>query len=279
MTASAVPGIPLAPLSRRHPVPPGEFTAEPSERHVRGVVGSTTLVDSPAPLLVWEPDRAVPGYVFPRADVRVDLLRETAPPDHGRHPQVARWWDVEVEGRVLPALVFEYAVAGLEDHLAVDWFLRDDAPGVDHWYEEDEEIFKHPRDPYKRVDPIPSSRHVEVFVDGVKVADTRRPVLLFETRLPTRYYVPAEDVDLARLRETDLVTTCPYKGDARYWSVDTGERVRQDIVWSYPDPVRAATPIKDHLAFYNEVVDIVVDGVPLARPQSEFTALLAARDA
>ena len=279
-----MPGAPLtaplaAPLTRRHPVPPGAFTGEPSERHVRAVVGDTVLVDSHAPLLVWEPDRAVPGYVFPRADVRVDLLHPTAPPHHGRHPQVAQWYDVEVGGRVLPALVFSYDVPGLEDHLAVDWFLRDDGPGVDHWYEEDEEIFKHPRDPYKRVDPIPSSRHVEVHVDGVKIADTRRPVLLFETRLPTRYYVPAEDVDFTHLRETELVTTCPYKGDARYWSVETPAGRREDIVWSYPEPVRAATPITDHLAFYNEVVDIVVDGVPLERPQSEFSAALAAREA
>ena len=260
-------------LSRRHPVPPGEFTFEPSERHVVGEVGDTRLVDSRAPLLVWEPDQAVPGYVFPRLDVRTDLLRPTAPPAHRRHQHVAQWYDVEVAGRVLPALVFAYAVDGLGEHLAVDWFLRE-APGVDHWYEEDEEIFRHPGDPYKRVDPIPSSRHVEVFVDGVRLADTHRPVLLFETRLPTRYYIPAEDVDHTRLRRSGLVTTCPYKGDARYWAVDTGVHVHDDIVWSYPDPVRAAAPIRDHLAFYDEVVDVVVDGVPLARPVTEFTARL-----
>lgn len=269
---------PTTELTRRHPVPPGGFTFEPSERHVVGQIGDTRLVDSHAPVLVWEPDRAVPGYVFPRDDVRTDLLRPAQAPGHARHPQVSRWYDVDVEGRIYPALVFEYAVAGLEEHLAVDWFLRD-APGVEHWFEEDEEIVVHPRDPYKRVDPIPSSRHVEVHVDGVEVADTHRPVLLFETRLPTRYYVPAEDVDFSRLHETDLVTTCPYKGDARYWSVDTGDRVRENIAWSYPAPIRAAAAVEGLVAFYDEVVDIVVDGVPLPRPVSEFSAQLAARDA
>jgi uncharacterized protein (DUF427 family) len=120
---------------------------------------------------------------------------------------------------------------------------------------------------------------VEVYVDGVKVADTHRPVLLFETRLPTRYYIPAEDVNFLHLQETDLVSTCPYKGKARYWSVKTGENVRENIVWSYPSPVAAAAPIKGHLALYNEVVDIVIDGVPLARPESEFSAALTARNA
>ncbi|MDH2416290.1 DUF427 domain-containing protein [Nocardioides sp. CER19] len=278
MPSSAATVTPTAGLSRRHPVPPGAFTYEPSERHVRARIGALDLVDSHTPVLVWEPGQAVPGYVFPRADVRTDALRPTTDPGHGRRAQVGRWYDVEADGVTYPALVFEYAVDGLGDYLGVEWFGRTE-PGVEHWYEEDEEIFQHPRDPYKRVDPIPSSRHVEVYVDGVKVADTHRPVLLFETRLPVRYYIPADDIDFTHLVETDLVTTCPYKGDARYWSVRTPDRLRENIVWSYPDPVRAATPIKDHLAVYNEVVDIVVDGVPVPRPESEFTARLGERNA
>jgi uncharacterized protein (DUF427 family) len=280
MSSPAAPALPPTDeLTRRHPVPPEGFTFEPSERHVRGVIGGIDLVDSYAPTLVWEPGQAVPGYVFPRSDIRGDLLTAAAAaPSHGRHPRVGQWYDVKVNGVVYPALVFQYQVAGLEEYLAVDWFRREE-PGVEHWYEEDEEIFRHPRDPYKRVDPIRSSRHVEVHVNGVKVADTHRPVLLFETRLPIRYYIPADDVDFSLLQETDLVTTCPYKGNARYWSVRAGENERTNIVWSYPSPITAAGPIKDHLAFYNEVVDIVVDGVPLARPESEFSSALAARNA
>jgi uncharacterized protein (DUF427 family) len=280
MSSPAAPAVTSTDeFTRRHPVPPGDFTFEPSERHVRGVIGGIDLVDSYAPTLVWEPAQAVPGYVFPRTDIRADLLTAAAAaPSHGRHPRVRQWYDVEVNGVVYPALVFQYEVTGLEDYLAVDWFRREE-PGVEHWYEEDEEIFRHPRDPYKRVDPIRSSRHVKVYVDGLKIADTHRPVLLFETRLPIRYYIPADDVDLTLLEETDLATTCPYKGNARYWSVKAGENVRTNIVWSYPSPIAAAAPIKDHLAFYNEVVDIVVDGVALARPESEFSEALAARNA
>lgn len=261
-------------LTRRHPVPDGGFTFEPSERRVRATIGSTKLVDSDSPVLVWEPGQAVPGYVFPRADVRQDLLRPATAPGHARHQRVGQWYDVEVDQTLYPALAFEYAVGGLEGLYGIDWFRREQ-PGVEHFYEESEEIFRHPRDPYKRVDPIPSDRHVEVSVDGVKLADTRRPVLLFETRLPIRYYIPADDVDFTHLTETDLQSTCPYKGNARYWSVRAPERLHENIVWSYPDPIRAAEPIKDHLAFYNEVVDIVVDGTPLARAQSEFSRALA----
>jgi uncharacterized protein (DUF427 family) len=265
-------------LTRRHPVPPGGFTFEPSERHVRATIGATTLVDSTAPVLVWEPGQAVPGYVFPRADVRTELLHPTTAPGHDRHQRVGRWYDVEVEGTRYPALAFEYAVAGLQEYIGIDWFRREE-PGVEHMYEEGEEIFRHPRDPYKRVDPIASDRHVEVFVDGIKIADTHRPVLLFETRLPIRYYIPPEDVDFTHLVASDHRSVCPYKGDARYWSVQTPERLRENIVWYYPDPVGAAEPIRDLLAVYNEVVDIVVDGVSLERPRSEFTAALADRNA
>ena len=148
-TASAV--TPGAELTRRHPVPPGGFTFEPSERHVRGVIGGIALIDSYAPTLVWEPGQAVPGYIFPAGRrPRADLLTAAAAaPSHGRHPSVSHWYDVEVNGVVYPNLVFQYEVAGLEEHLAVDWFRREE-PGVEHWYEEDEEILRHPRDPYKR---------------------------------------------------------------------------------------------------------------------------------
>lgn len=188
-----------------------------------------------------------------------------------------QWYDVVSGERRLSALAFDYDVPGLEGYVAFDWFRRTE-PGIDHRFEEAEEIFRHPRDPYKRVDALASTRHVEVYVEGVKVADSRRPVLLFETRLPTRYYLPAADVDFTHLHTTETVTTCPYKGDARYWSFDDGERRRADVVWSYPEPIAAQPAIADLVSFYNEVVDIVVDGEPLARPHSEFSASLGVPD-
>lgn len=265
--------VPVA--SRRHPVPADELTFEPSERWVRGTIGGTTVVDSRAPVLVWEPGRAVPCYAFPRGDVRTDLLEPVAPgADHG-HFGTADWYDLVLDGRRYDHLAWTWAAPELAGLVTFDWMNRE-APGVEHWYEEEEEIFRHPRDPYKRVDPIPSSRHVVVSLGGRVLADTRRAVLLYETRLPTRYYVPPEDVDFSALEETDRHTRCPYKGVARYWSV-RGEPAGTDIVWAYPDPVPAAAAITDLVSFYNEVVDITVDGERRQRPTSEFSARLATR--
>lgn len=233
--------------SRRHPVPADELTYEPSERRVRGTIGDVTVVDSTRPVLFWNPGRAVPSYAFPRSDVHAELLPSG---------------DAVVDGRRFEHLVRE--VPELGDYLTIDWFGRTE-PGVEHWYEEDEEIFVHPRDPYKRVDALPSSRHVQVSINGVQVADSHHPVLVFETRLPIRYYLPRDDVDLSVLKPSELRTGCPYKGTAEYWSFDD-----VDLAWTYPDPVPAVGAITNLVAFYNEVVDITVDGVALDRPVTEF---------
>lgn len=261
-------------VARRHPVPEAALTYEPAERWVRGTIGETTVVDSRHPLLLWEPGRAVPRYLFPAADVRTDLLEPTSPPDGVDHPGGAAWYDLVLGGRRYPHLVWSYEGSELGGHYAFEWFGRTE-PGVEHWYEEDEEIFIHPRDPYKRVDPLRSSRHVQVSFAGKVLADTHHPVLLFETRLPIRYYFPPEDVDFSLLEPTDLRTGCPYKGFARYWSVKGAGAAGENIVWSYPEPIGAAANIKGLVAFYNEVVDLTVDGVALPRPESEFSRRLA----
>lgn len=270
--------------ARRHPVPDGTLTYEPSQRWVRATIRNFTVVDSRAPVLLWEPDRAVPHYVFPRDDVHGELTSAASQPTR-RRSGAAQYYDLRVPGVDAPfdAIAFGYAVPELAGYLGIEWFGRS-APGIEHWYEEDEEIFVHPRDPYKRVDPIRSTRHVQVSIGGTPVADSRDAVLLFETRLPTRYYLPVEDVRLDLFEPTDLATRCPYKGEARYWSfvgkadqggnVGKAERV-ENVVWSYPDPIPAARATRDLLAFYNESVDITVDGVLLERPHTEFTARLA----
>ena len=150
-------------------------------------------------------------------------------------------------------------VAALADFVAFYW------DRVDGWYEEDEEIFVHPRDPYKRVDVIHSSRPVQIIVGGETVAETRRARFLFETRLPTRYYIPPEDVRMDLLVPSEKTTACPYKGRARYYSVKIGDRVWEDLVWSYPEPIAECPKIKGYLCFFNEHVDeIRVDGVARA---------------
>jgi uncharacterized protein (DUF427 family) len=142
---------------------------------------------------------------------------------------------------------------------------------MDAWYEEDEEIFVHPRDPYHRVDVLESSRHVEVWVNGVKVADSHRPRLLFETGLPTRYYLPKLDVRMDLLRPTASSSRCPYKGTAAYWSVDAGGTVVEDLVWGYQTPLVECAKIAALVCFYNEKVDLVVDGERLERPKTRWS--------
>lgn len=131
---------------------------------------------------------------------------------------------------------------------------------MDAWYEEDEQVFVHARDPYHRVDVRNSSRHVRVIVEGELVAETRRPKLLFETGLPTRYYIPRDDVRSDLLEESERHTGCPYKGTASYHSVRAARQLVRDVVWYYPEPLAEATSIRNLLSFYNERVELEVDG-------------------
>jgi uncharacterized protein (DUF427 family) len=160
--------------------------------------------------------------------------------------------------------------AAISSGLGIDGYSRIDWNGVDAWFEEDEQVFKHPRDPYHRVDVLHSSRHVVVRVGGEIVADSIRPRLLFETNFPTRYYLPMLDVRMDRLTSTETSSVCPYKGAAQYWSVSAGGHTHADLAWGYADPVPEAAKIAGLVCFYNEKVDIEVDGVPETRPVTQF---------
>jgi len=137
---------------------------------------------------------------------------------------------------------------------------------VDAWYEEAEQIFAHPRDPYHRVDVLDSARHVRVVIDGQPIAETSRPRLLFETGLPTRYYIPQQDVRMDLLTATDRHTRCPYTGEASYWTVKVGSAELADLAWSYLDPIQECPKIRGYVSFFNEKVDIYVDGELQTRP-------------
>ncbi len=229
---------------------------EPSERWVRAQVGGEFVVDSKRPLLVWEHDK-YPTYFFPREDVRMEWLEEAG------QTSSRAFWDLRVNGQLVKRAAYFYPnQPELEGYITLQWHK------VDHWFEEEEEVFVHARDPHKRVDVMPSSRHVRVEIDGVMVADTVRPSLLFETGLPTRYYIPAADVNMTYLTPTDSHTRCPYKGVASYWDISIGDRVHKDLVWSYPDPIPECPKIKDLLCFYNEKVDLYVDGELQTRPDT-----------
>ncbi len=248
-------GTPKA-KSNRQPI-----RVEPSRRWVRVEFNGQIVADSKRPILAW-PEGHMVTYYFPMDDVRRELLTEARQGSDGK-----QYYDLRVDDQVAEAAAWSYPdpepdKAALEGYFTFKWNK------MDHWYEEEEEIFGHPRDPYHRVDPVQSSRHIEVVVDGVTVAETQRPVLLFETGLPTRYYFPQEDVRMDLLTPTRAVTYCPYKGVASYWTVAAGDETRRNIVWGYLDPLPEMPKIKGLLSFFNEKVDIYVDGELEERPQT-----------
>ncbi|WP_431038413.1 DUF427 domain-containing protein [Streptomyces sp. P6-2-1] len=234
---------------------------EPSERWVRGVRGSVTVVDSKHPVLVRDPDKYAPLYAFPKEDVRTDLLKPGAAPPDGATDPGKQFYDLHIDGVVVPHAAWSYPESELEEHIAFDWFLRDGV--LDHWYEEDEEIFVTPRDPQHRVDALRSSRDVVVRIDGTVVAESNRPVVLFETGHATCFYLPPEDVRMELFTPTDSRTGCPYKGFASYWTFNPegGGEPRTDVAWSYEDPTGESAAIKGYLCFYTTVAEYIVDGV------------------
>jgi uncharacterized protein (DUF427 family) len=148
--------------------------------------------------------------------------------------------------------------------------VRLDWDAMDAWFEEDEEIFVHPRNPSTRVQILPSSRHVVIAVDGLTVAQSRRPVFLYETNLPCRTYLPKLDVRMDLLAPSATTSMCPYKGTARYWSLRTPSDDRRDIAWSYPSPFRESAPIAGLVAFYDERVDLTIHAIRQVRPKTRF---------
>jgi len=143
---------------------------------------------------------------------------------------------------------------------------------MDEWLEEDEPIYVHPRDPYKRVDILGSSRHVVVQIDGVTVADSHQPRILFETSLPPRYYLPLPDVRMDLLRPSEHKSHCPYKGEASYWDVVLPDgTVHEGLVWGYRTPLPESQKIAGLVAFYDEKVDVFLDDVLQERPVTAFS--------
>jgi uncharacterized protein (DUF427 family) len=234
-----------------------ELRHEPIDKRIRATVGGETVVDSSHALLVWEPRRVTPLYAVPVEDVRGELVASAAEPvtsdapflhpgiPFAAHSTDGESLDVRTAGRTLEAAAFRFADDDLSGHVVLDY------GAFDEWYEEDEAVFSHPRDPYHRVDTRQSSRHVRIELDGELVAESSRPRLLFETGIRTRCYLPREDV-LARLEPGDLRTACPYKGRATHWSI--GEH--RNVAWSYEDPLEEAVAIRGMIAFYDERVQL-----------------------
>lgn len=245
----------------------GRVRVEQSHKRIRMYLGGEVIADTTGALLVWEMPY-YPTYYIPQADVRMDLLVEEG--DGKRSPSrgTPTTFTVEAGGATATAAAYSYPDSPIEDlrgHIAFVW------KAMDHWFEEDEEVYVHARDPYTRVDVLNSSRNIRVEIDGVTVADSNRPALLFETGLPVRYYLPRTDVRMDLLTPTDTSTECPYKGSAVYWSIDTGTALHEDLAWSYPFPAAESAKIAGLISFYNEKADIYIDGVLEDRPKTMFS--------
>ena len=245
----------------------GRVKVEVSGKRVRVLFGGRIIVDSTRPMLVWEKPY-YPTYYFPVDDVATDTLAATGATKHSPSRGDADVHDVVVGDRTAQGAAWWYTAPPIEDLAGT---VRFDWEAMDAWFEEDEQVYVHPRDPYKRIDILQGSRHIRVEVDGVTVAESTRPRLLFETSLPTRYYLPKTDVRLDLLTPTDHVTHCPYKGDAEYYTVATGDATHENLMWWYRHPTRESEPIAGYVSFYNERIDLYVDGQLQERPRTPFS--------
>ena len=261
----------------------GQLRHEPTAKRIRAVLGGDTVVDSTRAALVWEPRRIVPSYAVPAKDVRGELVPAgsaaagpgddvgvaladvTARPvlvpriPFAVHSADGEVVDLHAAGRHRTGAGFRPADPDLAGLVILDF------GAFDTWYEEDEQNVGHPRDPYHRIDVLPSSRQVRLELDGQLLAVSSRPVLLFETMLPMRYYLPRADV-AAELVPSSTRTWCAYKGQASYFSASVGGRLVPDIAWSYPDPQHDADRVRDLIAFFDERIDVTLDGARRARP-------------
>lgn len=254
---------------------------EPTPKRIRAKLGEFTVVDSTRAVLLWEPRRVVPSWAVPVDDVAAALVpvgaAARASDDVGfslpsvsdrpvldpsvpfaAHTADGEAVDVVVAGQRVENAGLQLADPDLADYVVLDFDRFD-------WLEEDEPNIGHPRDPFHRIDIVASSRHIRLERDGTVLAESSRPRLLFETLLPARWYLPREDVRVPLVASAKR-TTCAYKGHASYFSPVVFEREIPDLAWTYEHPLREANEITGLIAFFNERVDVVVDGELNERP-------------
>jgi uncharacterized protein (DUF427 family) len=256
---------------------------EPTAKRIRVFLAGEPVADTTDARLVWEPRRVVPTYAVPATALTMSLLPAGAESGDWGHPQGEeagfRLPDISERPLLDPSVPFSvHSCAGTAfDVIAGDEtagraaFRPDDTDLADYvvldfdafeWREEDETIVSHPHDPFGRIDVLRSSRHVRISYEGTLLAESSRPKLLFETLLPVRFYLPPEDVS-ARLEPSETTSYCAYKGRASYLSVPDGPR---DVAWTYHQPRHDAEQVRDHICFFDERVDVLVDGEPRVRP-------------
>jgi len=248
----------------------GAIRVEPSRKRIRVLLAGEPVADTTHALLVWEHPH-YPVYYIPAADVRGELIPADQPASttdsrSGFGP--AEVYDVKVATATAEGAARRYPDSSadeIRDCVRFEWHA------MDEWLEEDEPVYVHARSPYTRIDILASSRHVRVEVDGVTVADSRNPRILFETGLPPRYYLPLTDVRTDLLRPSERHTSCPYKGTASYWSVDAGSGLHKDLLWIYRTPLPESQKIAGLACFYDERADVFIDGQQQSRPHTHFS--------
>ncbi|WKG03384.1 DUF427 domain-containing protein [Mycolicibacterium sp. HK-90] len=246
----------------------GALRYQPTTKRIRACLGGEPVADTDTALLVWEPRRVVPTYAVPRSALAAQLV-----------PAGGDVGDDEIPGFLDPSVPFtahtcpgtSFDVIAGEETGAAAAFQPDDADLAGYlvldfatfeWREEDEPIVAHPHDPFHRIDTRRSRRRIRIEVDGTLLAESSSPILLFETGLPTRYYLPRDSVT-ADLDVSNTVTYCAYKGRATYYSVPGGPA---DLAWAYHEPLIEATPVRDRICFFDEHVDVFIDDKPVNRP-------------
>ncbi len=244
----------------------GRVKVVQGHKRVRVYLGSELVADTIAPLLVWEKPY-YPTYYLPGGDVRAKLI-PTGATEHSPSRGDAEVLDVVAGGATAAGAGRRYPespIPELREAVRLEW------GAMDEWLEEDEPVYTHPRDPFTRVDILASSRVVRVEIDGVTVAESASPRILFETGLPPRYYLPLSDLRMDLLRPSATESHCPYKGMANYWSVEVNGQLHEDAVWIYRAPLPESQKVAGLAAFYNEHVDLYVDGELQDRPRSPFS--------
>lgn len=239
---------------------------EPGAKRVRAYLAGDLVADTKHPVLVWEWPY-YPTYYLPAGDVSAELVA-AGRAEHSPSRGDGEVYHVKVARATADGAALRYPDSPLEP---LRGLVRLDWNSMSEWFEEDEPVYTHPRDPYSRVDILASSRHVRVEADGVTVAESGQPRILFETGLPPRYYLPLTDVRQDLLRPSDTQTHCPYKGTASYWSVDTGKATHEDLVWMYRAPLPESQKVAGLACFYSEKVDLYIDGELQERPRTHFS--------
>lgn len=260
-----------------------ELRFEPTEKRIRAVVDGKPVVDTTRAVLIWEPRRFIPAYAVPVEDVTAQLqpsARESAtdsaeagyslpgrdgPPvltprdPFHLHTADGESMDLVTADAKRDAVAFRLTDPDLSGYVVLDF------DGLDQWYEEDEPLVKHPRNPFSRIDLRQSSRNVRIELAGTVLAESTRAMVVFETGLPVRYYLPPDDVGV-KLIPSETSTACAYKGVASYWSAEVGDTLIEDVAWTYEAPFREVADLVDLVCFFDEKSDLILDGMGRERP-------------